>query len=53
MPLYFTAGPNNEQDGIFGRLEARRPSAPRPVASPAPATAAVENPAAPQAVARP
>jgi uncharacterized protein (TIGR03118 family) len=23
--LYFTAGPNNEQDGIFGRLTARRP----------------------------
>jgi uncharacterized protein (TIGR03118 family) len=27
--LYFTAGPNNEEDGLFGRLNARNPQAPR------------------------
>ncbi len=27
--LYFTAGPNNEEDGLFGRLNVRNPQAPR------------------------
>ena len=27
--LYYTAGPNNEQDGVFGRIDPRRPKAPR------------------------
>jgi len=46
--LYFTAGPNNEQDGLFGRLEARQRSglrhAPNPPPAPAPTTAAAQNP---------
>ncbi len=28
--LYFTAGPNGEEDGLFGRLEAQGSSGPRP-----------------------
>jgi len=27
--LYYTAGPNNEQDGVFGRIDTRRPKAPK------------------------
>lgn len=37
--LYFTAGPNNEQDGLFGRLDTRKPRT-HPGASP---VAAVPN----------
>jgi uncharacterized protein (TIGR03118 family) len=45
--LYFTAGPNNEQDGIFGRLEPRHPKALRRPANPAPSTAAAHLSSAP------
>lgn len=35
--LYFTAGPNNEQDGLFGRLETRHQREPRsPLKAPTP-----------------
>ena len=38
--LYYTAGPNNEQDGVFGRLNARHRKGYRGEPSPTPPTAA-------------
>ncbi|MEP6669267.1 MAG: TIGR03118 family protein [Chthoniobacter sp.] len=44
--LYFTAGPNNEQDGILGRLDSRHSREPRRTPDTASSTAAAQNPAA-------
>jgi len=44
--LYFTAGPNNEQDGLFGRLDSRHPREPRRATIPAASTAATQSPSA-------
>jgi uncharacterized protein (TIGR03118 family) len=44
--LYYTAGPNNEQDGVVGRINARSLKLrPQPVASSTPPAAAPKAPA--------
>ena len=45
--LYFTAGPNNEEDGLFGRLNARPLNAVGGEVQPAGALAGSQKPPAP------